>query len=238
MAVPSFIKPLWSERRINQHHGFSIPEVQQPPESEKGALPAPRTDAIPPATLAQVAQFLEHDFRHHLSTVYANAEFLCSRTKHSVDKDDLLGEIRSAIGCMTDQLDSLLLCTRTGHTMQPRRESLRSIIDQAVQLVRSHPETRHVTFIQHDIPALEGWMDGTKLCSAVFNLLLNACQAANVAAEVKWVLSRRVAPRKSGLCVDTPHSPVLLPLDFAGITASELKALSRSQYRIFLQMAV
>jgi signal transduction histidine kinase len=46
-------------------------------------------------------------------------------------------------------------------------------------MVRFHPESRNVTISQQDMPALEGRMDGVQLCSAIYNLLLNACQAAN-----------------------------------------------------------
>jgi signal transduction histidine kinase len=88
---------------------------------------------------------------------------------------------------MTDQCDSLLLFTRTGHTTEPRFQPLTLIIQQAVQMARSHPETRLVTISQHDMPVLEGCIDGMKLRSALFNLLLNACQAAKVAPEVRAV---------------------------------------------------
>jgi signal transduction histidine kinase len=143
--------------------------------------------SMPLAVLTRAAQFVAHDLRHHLSTVYANAEFLGGRRMKSVDKEELLREIRLAINCMTDQLDSLLLFTRTGHMMEPRRESLKSIVEHAIEMVRSHPETRNVTIGQQDIPALEGCMDGVRLCSAIYNLLLNACQAANAANSVRWV---------------------------------------------------
>ena len=153
-----------------------------------GLLPPDRQmESVPLAVLTRATQFLAHDLRHHLSSVYANAEFLGGRRMRSVEKDELLREIRLAIGCMTDQLDSLLLFTRTGQTMQPRRESLKRVIEQAIQMVRSHPETRDVTISQQDMPALDGCLDGVKLCSAIYNLLLNACQAANAAPSVKWV---------------------------------------------------
>jgi K+-sensing histidine kinase KdpD len=185
MAAPSFVNPAQFERYIKPRCKLSKPELQPSRESAKLELLEP--EAAPLATLTRVSQFLVHDLRHHLSTVYANAEFLGSRNLEPTDTDELLEEIRFAVGCMTDQLDSLLLCTRTGNTMEPRRESLKGILDRAIQMVRSHPQTRHVTIIPHEIPALEGWLDGTKLSSAIFNLLLNACQAAKVSPNVKRV---------------------------------------------------
>jgi signal transduction histidine kinase len=163
-------------------------EVQKPPELERAeSLSARQTLSVPLALLTTVAQFIAHDVRHHLSTVYANTEFLGNRCKDPVDEGELLAEIRFAIDCMTDQCDALLLFTRTGHTMAPRLQPLRRIIEQAVQMARSHPETRRVTISEHDMPVLEGCIDGMKLRSAVFNLLLNACQAANVAPDVRAV---------------------------------------------------
>jgi signal transduction histidine kinase len=189
MAAPSFLNSAQFERPLKPRCKLSKPELQPSREFVKLELPAPELEpeAVPLATLTRVSQFLVHDLRHHLSTVYANAEFLGSRNLEPTDTDELLEEIRFAVGCMTDQLDSLLLCTRTGNTMEPRRESLKGILDRAVQMVRLHPQTRHVTIIPHDIPALEGRLDGTKLSSAIFNLLLNACQAAKASPNVKRV---------------------------------------------------
>jgi len=187
MAFPSFINQPRFERRIKPHCDLSNAEQQPTHEFAKAGLPAMQIKEAPLATLNQVAQFLAHDLRHHLSTVYANAEFLGNRSIQSLDRHELLEEIRFAVGCMTDQLDSLLLCTRTGQTMQLRRESLKGILDRAVLMVRSHPEARNITIIQQESPALEGWLDGLKLSCAVFNLLLNACQAAKAGLEAREV---------------------------------------------------
>ena len=187
MAVPSFLNSAGIEHRLKPHCYASHEETELPRESAKPELPALQTEVTPLATLTRAAQFLAHDLRHHLSAICANAEFLGSRGIQTLDRDELLEEIRLAVGCMTDQLDSLLLCARTGHTMQPRRESLKSIFDRAVLMVRSQPELRDISITQQEIPALEGWLDGLKLSSAVFNLLLNACQAAKAGPGAKEV---------------------------------------------------
>lgn len=122
-----------------------------------------KLESMPLAAVTTFAQSVAHDLRHHLSTVYANAEFLSGRRMKPVDKQELLSEIRVAIDCMTDQLDSLILVTRTGQTVQTRRESLRSIIEHAIRMVRSHPEAANVNISQQDMPALEGCMDGETL---------------------------------------------------------------------------
>lgn len=187
MAATSAMKATRLELYADQHHHL---QTRRSPGLEKimsSPAMARQTESIPLTLLARVAQFMAHDFRHHLCTVYANAEFLGARTIDSSDRKELLEEIRIAMDSMTDQLDSLLLFTRTGCILNPRHQSLKLIIEQAIQMVRSHPETRQVKITQQDMPVLEGSVDGSKLCSAIFNLLLNACQAAKSARQTKAV---------------------------------------------------
>jgi signal transduction histidine kinase len=45
-------------------------------------------------------------------------------------------------------------------------------------MVRSHPASRDVKLTLTGLTSLEAWVDSKKLGRAVYNLLLNACQAA------------------------------------------------------------
>jgi signal transduction histidine kinase len=45
-------------------------------------------------------------------------------------------------------------------------------------MIRSHPDGQHVTLSVDDLPTAELWMDAKKVERAIYNLLLNACQAA------------------------------------------------------------
>jgi signal transduction histidine kinase len=45
-------------------------------------------------------------------------------------------------------------------------------------MVRSHPGSRDVKITLSGLSSLEAWIDARKLGRAVYNLLLNACQAA------------------------------------------------------------
>ena len=145
MAVPSFLNSAGIEHRLKPHCYASHEETELPRESAKPELPALQTEVTPLATLTRAAQFLAHDLRHHLRLfVQTLSSSAAAAYRHST-RDELLEEIRFAVGCMTDQLDSLLLCARTGHTMQPRRESLKSIFDRAVLMVRSQPELRDIS---------------------------------------------------------------------------------------------
>jgi signal transduction histidine kinase len=51
----------------------------------------------------------------------------------------------------------------------------------------SSPKPLKVEFIQGDMPLLEVCADSTWLCSAIFNLLLNACQAVQLTPELREV---------------------------------------------------
>jgi signal transduction histidine kinase len=52
------------------------------------------------------------------------------------------------------------------------------MIQRAVGMVRSHPGSRDVRITLNGLSSLEAWVDSKKLGRAIYNLLLNACQAA------------------------------------------------------------
>jgi signal transduction histidine kinase len=115
------------------------------------------------ATIGRMASSISHDLRHYLSAMYANAEFMSD------------GNISQG---MTDLLESLLLFTQTGRALHPEFESIALMIQRAVSMVRSHPGSRDVKVTLYGLSSMEAWVDSKKLGRAVYNLLLNACQAA------------------------------------------------------------
>jgi signal transduction histidine kinase len=139
------------------------------------------------AMLGNMAQFVVHDLRHHLCAIYANAEFMCNESNDLGDREELFGGVREAIVCMTEQLDALLLLSRTGSMFHLRRQPLKHLVERATQMVRSHPDTDQVNITIEDMPLIEGHVDGKWIHSAIFNLLLNACQAARIASGPKAV---------------------------------------------------
>ncbi len=130
------------------------------------------------ATIGRMASSISHDLRHYLSAMYANAEFLSNDSLPNAEREELFLEVRSAVQGMTDLLDSLLLFTRTGRALQPAYDSIDGVIQRAVTMVRSHPAARDVRIVVSGLSSVEIWMDAKKLGRAVYNLLLNACQAA------------------------------------------------------------
>jgi signal transduction histidine kinase len=127
-----------------------------------------------------MASSISHDLRHHLSAMYANAEFMCDTKIDSAERQELLREVNAAVHGMTDLLDSLLLFTQTGRALHPEYTSIAFMIQRAVSMVRSHPGTRDVNITLMGLSSVEAWVDPKKLGRAVYNLLLNGCQAAKL----------------------------------------------------------
>ena len=130
------------------------------------------------ATIGRMASSISHDLRHYLSAMYANAEFMSDGNISQPEREELMLEVQTAVQGMTDLLESLLLFTQTGRALHPEFESIALMIQRAVGMVRSHPGSRDVKITLTGMSSLEAWVDSKKLGRAVYNLLLNACQAA------------------------------------------------------------
>jgi signal transduction histidine kinase len=130
------------------------------------------------ATIGRMASSISHDLRHYLSAMYANAEFMSDGNISQSEREELMVEVQMAVQGMTDLLESLLLFTQTGRALHPEFESIALMIQRAVSMVRSHPASRDVKVTLNGLSSIEAWVDSKKLGRAVYNLLLNACQAA------------------------------------------------------------
>ena len=130
------------------------------------------------AVIGRMAGSISHDLRHYLSAIYANAEFLSNPATPSEERDELMGDVQLAVQGMTDVLESLLVFSRTGKSLQPTYESFSALVERAVALIKIHPEAHSVTIQVEHLPQAEAWMDARMIERAVFNLLINAAQAA------------------------------------------------------------
>jgi signal transduction histidine kinase len=130
------------------------------------------------ATIGRMASSISHDLRHYLSAMYANAEFMSDGNISQPERQELMMEVQTAVQGMTDLLESLLLFTQTGRALHPEYESIALMLQRAVAMARSHPASRDVKITLKGLSSLEAWIDSKKLGRAVFNLVLNACQAA------------------------------------------------------------
>ncbi|HEU5340894.1 HAMP domain-containing sensor histidine kinase [Edaphobacter sp.] len=130
------------------------------------------------ATIGRMASSVSHDLRHHLSAIYANAEFMSLPHAGAKERLELLLEVREGIQGMTDLIESLLLFSQTGQTLHLVYESVGQLVERTIHSVRQHPECSSVEICASDLGFVDAWVDPKKLGRAVYNLLLNACQAA------------------------------------------------------------
>jgi signal transduction histidine kinase len=139
------------------------------------------------ATIGQMASSVSHDLRHYLSAIYANAEFLANPRIPDEEREELLEDVRGGVQGMTDMLDSLLVFSRTGMLLHLQPESLAELIERTTGAIRSHPDARGVELRVLPIPRLRVQVDAKELRRAIYNLLLNACQAAGRGQNPPWV---------------------------------------------------
>jgi signal transduction histidine kinase len=121
--------------------------------------------------------FLSHDIRNYLTSIYSNIEFVSDPDMCQTDREQLLAEVRGTIHDMTDLLDSFLVSIRTGKTLHLQPKSMNLLIQRAVGMVRSHPDARECELVICEAPSLQARIDSQRLGGAIYNLLLNACQA-------------------------------------------------------------
>ena len=131
------------------------------------------------ATIGRMASSVSHDLRHYLAAIYANSEFLASGSLPPADRHEVLAEIRSAVNGTTEMLESLLMFSRTGTALRRTSQNVTILAERALNLVRNHPDAAGVTLtLEHgDTPAIEAFVDVNQVERAIYNLLLNGCQA-------------------------------------------------------------
>ena len=134
------------------------------------------------ATIGQMASSVSHDLRHYLASVYANAEFLAAPNLSHDERTDLLAEIRLSVQGTTDLIESLLLFTRTGRLLHLSDESVTDLAERAIHRVSQHPEALGVAIELNSHAIGEASVDARKIERAIYNLLLNGCQAARQSA--------------------------------------------------------
>jgi len=130
------------------------------------------------ATIGRMASSISHDLRHSLAAITANAEFLCESGLSREQKEDLYQEVRAGVNRMTDLIDSLLEFARTRESLNPAYGSVCEPVRRAIQAVRQHPRHQGAVIEESLRGSGMAWFDGRKLERALYNLVLNACDAA------------------------------------------------------------
>jgi signal transduction histidine kinase len=159
------------------------------------------------ATIGRMASSISHDLRHSLAAIVANSEFLCDSHLTPVQREELYQEVRTGVNLMTDLIDSLLEFARTRESLTPAYANVAETIQRSVLAVRLHPRHHNRSIDVMCGVQLSGWFDQRKLERALYNLLLNACEAAPplggtvevTAAEVAGSITISVADNGPGI---------------------------------------
>jgi signal transduction histidine kinase len=136
------------------------------------------------SAIGRMACSISHDLRHSLSAIYANAEFLERHDRSASARAELLLEIQQAVLAMTERIDSLLQFGSSGANNPLVHERVSLVIEKAIAAVKFHPDGRNVSITVGKVSPAEADIDERNLESAIYNLLLNACQAATRSTHV------------------------------------------------------
>src|SRR2546422_3903307 len=144
------------------------------------------------ATIGRMASSISHDLRHSLAAIVANAEFLCESRLSSEQREELYQEVRIAVNQMTDLIDSLLEFSRTRESLRPTYGSVKESVERVAQAIWARPEFHQVHIAVSQQGNSTGWFDPKKLERALYNLLLNSCEAVaanagNIEVELREV---------------------------------------------------
>ncbi len=159
------------------------------------------------ATIGRMASSISHDLRHSLAAIVANSEFLCDSHLTPAQREELYQEVRTGVNLMTDLIDSLLEFARTRESLNATLGNVSETIARSVQAARLHPRHHSRSIDVVCGPQVAGWFDQRKLERALYNLLLNACEAAPAidgevevtAAEVAGAITISVADNGPGI---------------------------------------
>ena len=136
------------------------------------------TDAERMSAIGKMVCAISHDMRHSLTAIYANAELLERHDRCANTRAELLLEIQEAVLAMTSRIDSLLQFGSSGRKSPLLRARVSLVVEKAVAAVKFHPDGQNVSITVGKLPPAEADIDARNLESAIYNLLLNACQAA------------------------------------------------------------
>ena len=153
----------------------------------QGCAPSQLIEAERMSAIGRMACSISHDMRHSLTAIYANAEFLERHDICASVRADLLLEIQEAVLVMTERIESLLRFGSSGRKSPFVRARVSLVVEKAVAAVKLHPDGRNVPVIVGKFPPAEADLDARSLESAIYNLLLNACQAVTRSTHVPEV---------------------------------------------------
>ena len=166
--------------RLTAQGGDEVAEVTEAFDRMRNSLLKTQRELLEAerlATIGRMASSISHDLRHSLAAIVANAEFLCEGGLSPDQREELYQEVSVGVNQMTDLIDSLLEFSRTRESLRPSYGNVEDTVDHVVQAIRANPEFHKVHIAVSRDGQIVGWFDTRKLERALYNLLLNACEA-------------------------------------------------------------
>jgi signal transduction histidine kinase len=165
---------------LDAHGGDEVAEVTRAFNRMRASLLKTQQELLEAerlATIGRMASSISHDLRHSLAAIVANAEFLLESHLTSEQREELYQEVRIGVNQMTELIDSLLEFSRTRESLRLTFGNVKESTERVVQAIRSHPRFHAVRISIREEGNCKGWFDTKKLERALYNLLLNACDA-------------------------------------------------------------
>jgi signal transduction histidine kinase len=166
--------------RLDIRNVLASPNLSQTGRTQHSRRTLSATSRGSAATL--IASLLSHDIRHHLAAVYCNAEFLSESATTEADRRQLLEEVKLAITDATRVLDFIVFHAKSDLPAQNAIGSFNDLVERTVSAIRPHPHAEGVSIIIAESASVRGPFNQTIVSSAIYNLLLNACFAAQRAS--------------------------------------------------------
>ena len=150
-------------------------EVSEFPPCKQWTAPAKKS-AQPLRTL--VAR-ISHDLRTPLAAILANAEFLTEMNLESEDRMELYQEIRASIDRMNELIADLLECAKGEEMLRPAVGNIVEMTESVVRMIGVRPAFRRIKITHRHEGATTGWYNVRRLERALWNIVLNACEAVS-----------------------------------------------------------
>jgi signal transduction histidine kinase len=149
------------------------------PAESLRSMPLDLPNLEPLSTVSRMVALVSHDFRHPLTAILANAEFLNQPDISEMERNELYHEIRCAVDRMNELVSSLLECSKGRDTLRPGAQNIVDTVERAIRMAGVKQEFRRITIKHHHEGMAVGWFDSNRLERVVANLVLNACQAVS-----------------------------------------------------------
>jgi len=129
------------------------------------------------ALTGRMVHGVAHDIRHYMAAILANADVMDDPRMSPDTRAEIRQDVRDAISDICKMLDLALLCARHENRVPTSLEELGDILCHAIRMVQCHPDGRKADITFDQKVSYRQCVNSVLLSSALFNMVLNACQA-------------------------------------------------------------